>query len=277
MNSEYPVERRKSLRSHELAVIEHGFFDIPPRTRRLLVVAGVCGIVIVTIASLMGNKPTTIQVDKILHFSGYFVLAFVLFLGLRPTWYIGALLALIGMGVLIEELQPLNGRTRDMEDAIANSIGVAVGSIAGMVLRMVFAYLRKEVTTASIRRRLQIYPAGATVIREGSMLSKFYIIKSGQVRLIKRIDGQSRELTTLDPGEVIGAMGVIRGTKQFATAEATQTTTLYGMDLSELMESAGGVEHPVSLVLATFADKMQLLIDRLEQLEGTAPPSSESE
>lgn len=261
------VERRQSLRSQELAVIENGFFDIPPRTRQLLVVAGFCGIVIVTVASLMGNRPASIPIDKVLHFCGYFVLALVMFLGLRPVWYIPALLALIGLGFVIEELQPLNGRTRDMADAIANSIGAATGSIVGMVLRAIYAYIRKEVSTATIRRRLKIYPGGATILREGDMLSRFYIIKSGKVRLIKRTDGTSRELTTLGPGEVIGAMGVIRNTAQFASAEAIETTTLYGMDLAELMESVGGIEHPVSLVLSTFADKIQFLVDRIDQME----------
>lgn len=257
----------RSLRSQQLAVIAKGYFDIPPWTRNLLTVAGICGAIVVTVASLVGNQPATIEFDKILHFSGYFVLAFVMVLGLRPVWYIPGLLALVALGFLIEELQPLNGRSKDIEDAIANTIGVAAGAFAGILLRFIYSLIRKELTTAAIRRRLQTYPAGAMILAEGSRSKKFFIIKSGQVRIVKQVDDQPRELTTLGPGEVFGIMGIIQGTGHYASVQAIRPTTLFGMNLSELMDSAGGVEHPVSLVLATFADKMRELVDRLNELE----------
>lgn len=267
MNSVDRQPARRSLRSEQLAVIAKGAFDIPPGTRRVLIVAGVCGIIIAFVASLQGNRPSTIEIDKIMHFSGYFLLAFVFVMGLRPQMYIPGLIGLVLMGYVIEQIQPLTGRSKDIEDFYANTIGIAAGAVVGLIARFIYSLVRKELTTASIRRRLQTYPTGATILREGGRSNKLYIIKSGEVRLSKMVDDQPKELTTLGPGEVIGLLGCIQGTPQYSTVTALRPTAIYGLSLRELLESSGGKEHPVALVLTTFADKTRELVDHLNEIE----------
>ncbi len=264
-----PVQstQQSSLHSIQLAAITKGVFDIPPRTRRLLSIAGLCGIIIVIVASLQGNRPATIEVDKVLHFSGYFVLAFILVLGLSPKYYVPALLTLIGLGYLIEVVQPLNGRSRDIEDFFANTIGVGVGTFAGLIARGIYAFLKKEIAAIEVRRRLRNYSVGETILSEGAQTSRLFVIESGSVKLTKQFNGKSKDLTTLGPGDVIGLLGAIQGTPQYSTATAVSRTSIYGMDLSELMDSAGGVKHPVALVLSTFADKTRELVERVHELE----------
>jgi CRP-like cAMP-binding protein len=94
-------------------------------------------------------------------------------------------------------------------------------------------------------------------VREGDRVERFFIIKSGRVRLSRDVDGSERELAVMGPGEVVGALGVVRGEPQSGTLVALTPTSLYGMDLEELMDSAGGPEQPVSTVLRVLTDKLR--------------------
>ncbi len=84
------------------------------------------------------------------------MLALILVLGLRPVRYIPILPGLTGFGFLIEELQPLNGRSRDIGDGNANTIGLAVGALFGIVARFVYLAMRRELSTAAVRRRFRV-------------------------------------------------------------------------------------------------------------------------
>jgi hypothetical protein len=123
--------------SLQLAFLSRSVFDVPPGTRRLIAVAGVAGIVVVTVGSLVGGSEQTIEVDKILHFSGYAILAFLFVLARRPTLYVPGLLMLVGMGALIEYLQSFTGRSMDFADGVATTLGVAVGAAAALDPRRV--------------------------------------------------------------------------------------------------------------------------------------------
>ena len=117
--------------------------------------------------SLVGNRPETIPVDKIIHFSGDSVLACVFVLGLRPVLFVPLLLTLVAIGMTVELLQTLTGRQFDLADQYANALGVAVGGAVGLLLRSGHAYLRHELATAQVRRRLHVFHPGGTIYRQG--------------------------------------------------------------------------------------------------------------
>jgi VanZ family protein len=253
------------LKDIQLARLSRGVLDIPRRTRLLLAAAGLAGIALVAVESLVAGQPQTVPLDKILHFSGYGILALVFALAMRPRYCVPALLGLAAMGVIIEFLQTQTGRTYDLRDAYANATGVAIGGALGLAVRGVYALVRRELATARVRRRLVSYAPGQTVLREGEEVKRFFIIKSGRVRLSRNRDGTEQELAVMGPGEVVGALGVIRGEPQPGTVVAVAPTSLYGMDLEELMDSAGGPEQPVSTVLRALTDKLR------ELASGAAP------
>lgn len=89
--------------------------------------------------------------DKILHFIAYFGLAAMAaaaFKGRRPVAW--AVLALIGLGGVLELVQGLIGRDASMLDEIANALGAATGGIVG---RAVTEPLRRRFAEdANIRR-----------------------------------------------------------------------------------------------------------------------------
>jgi len=59
--------------------------------------------------------------------------------------------------------------------------------------------------------------AGATVIREGDVADRFYVIAEGCAVVTRRTAGGSEELAQLGPGEYFGEMGMITGQPRNAT------------------------------------------------------------
>jgi CRP-like cAMP-binding protein len=259
--------RGRGISSAQAALLSRAIFDIPPRTRNLIALAGVAGIVVVAVGSLNGGSEQTIQVDKILHFTGYFILAFLFVLALRPVLYVPALLALVAGGFLIEVLQPYNGRQMDVADGIANTLGVAVGAFVALLVRGAFSYVRRELAVAQVKRNLMHFGPKSTILREGARVRTLYVIKSGEVKLSKMVDGKCVEFGQAQAGDVVGTLGVLLGMPQFCTVEAVSPTTVYRMELMELMNSAGGHEQPVGVVLRSLAENLRVVAERAAKNE----------
>jgi CRP-like cAMP-binding protein len=83
------------------------------------------------------------------------------------------------------------------------------------------------------------------------------------VLLSRRAGDGEVELGRVGPREVVGAVSVIDGSPAVATATALIRTTVYRMSLEQVMESAGGREQPVSLLLEALAGYVRLAADRL--------------
>jgi hypothetical protein len=83
----------QSLNEWQLAQLSGMVLDIPPR---VLGIAAVMGVGFVAMQSLVGHQPGTIRVDKIIHFSGYAMLAAVFVMALRPAHFLPVLAVLSG-------------------------------------------------------------------------------------------------------------------------------------------------------------------------------------
>lgn len=235
--------------------------DIPEGTRNLLILTAVVGLIIAVVASLEGGQDSTLEIDKILHFVGYAALAMVLVLALRPKAYIPALLGLIALGVAIEFIQPLNSRGFEIADMVANVVGVAVGAGIGLVTRLVLARYRTESAAAEARRAIRRYEAGEVIFRQGREGRHFYVVKSGAVEVSREEEDEDLGLGTVEAGDVVGVVSVLRGERRLVTASAVGETYLYRMNLDRLTASAGGEDQPVSIVLRSLADMVKDLAE----------------
>jgi hypothetical protein len=191
----------QALPTHALALRSRRVLDIAPRTARVIAFAGATGVVFLVVGSLLGNRPATIGVDKMLHLSGYAVLAALFILSLRPRWYLPALAGLAALGLLIEFVQPLNRRTFDLGDALFNAVGLAIGAAAGLGVRLTYGYVKTELASACVRRNLIGVEPGATIVREGAHIDQFFIVKSGTVALYQQGDGERVLVSSVEPGE----------------------------------------------------------------------------
>jgi hypothetical protein len=220
--------------------------------------------------SLVGHQPGTIRVDKIIHFSGYAMLAAVFVMALRPAHFLPVLAVLLGIGFAIEYFQPLMGRERDLRDLAANALGIAIGAGTGLLVRAVYAWLRRDLALSAVSRKRMRYRPGAVLLREGEPVRAVHIIHSGEVKVTRLVDGHEHALATLGPGDVFGLLGLVQGRPQYATVTAQTPVTLYCLSLEELIESAGGAAQPVASVLQAAARTVRQLADQSAEPTGIA-------
>lgn len=256
------------VNDYQLALLSKSVFDIGPRMRFLIFLIGLIGIAMAFIESLQGGTAQSIPVDKIIHFSGYFILSATFALALRPILFVPGWLGLIGMSVGIEFLQRHTGRQFDVTDMIANAAGVLSGGVAGIGVRGIYAFIHKELAARRAHHRIHRFKKDAVLIREGDPIHDMYIIKQGRVRASRNVNGREVELMTAGAGEVLGVLGVLEDKPQYCTLRALEDTLIYRMDLDELMESAGGSELPISLVLTGMAAKLRMLANQMASSGG---------
>ncbi len=253
------------------SILSDVIYDVPAWLRGLLVVVGLCAVVVVVVTSLTGNQDYTVEVDKLLHFGGYMTLATIFVLGLRPAWYLPALILLGLVGFAVEYLQPFNARSRDMSDAIANLVGLTAGTVVGLLLRVIFRTIRTSANQLRMRQRRRSYSAGAIILRQGAEVSHLHIIERGEVRLTRDADGRPQIVGTLGPGDVIGLLGVLQKQPQFTTVEAVGNVTVQSLGLEDLLETTSGKPEPIVSVLKVMAKYIRSLADRVAEVEREIP------
>lgn len=246
--------------------------DLAPRTARLIAVAGAVGVVLVVVGSLTGNQPQTVEVDKLLHFGGYAVLAALFVVALSPRRYVLALSGLALLGAVIELLQPLNARSRDSLDLVANLLGIAVGAALGLGARLTYGAIKGELVSAHIRRNLLKRPAGAVIVREGEPIETFFIVRSGLVELSRTVDGGQVEVRVVGAGAMFGLLAEVLHIPQYATAVARTPVELYQVDFDAVIADAGGREQPLGVVLTALAQDLHEAWETIAALRGEARP-----
>lgn len=71
------------------------------------------------------------------------------------------------------------------------------------------------------------YQPGEYIFHEGDPGSEMFVISRGRVSIIKERDGTILPLSSIDPGEFFGEIGLIREGPRTASALATEETTLH--------------------------------------------------
>lgn len=246
------------------SILTQTVHDIPAWARAALVMVALCGVVVIVVASLMGRQEQTIAVDKLLHFSGYATIAMIFVLGLRPSFYLPALVLLAIMSITVEYLQPLNARNFDARDMVSNLIGLSVGFALGLVLRLAGRVMSSSIKQHQLARHRRSYSPGAMILQQGAPVQKFFVIEKGQVQLSREADGQRQVLGTMGPGEMFGLLGVLQAQSQYSTVEAVQATTVLCLDMEDL---AGDIPEQLRLVMHAMAKQVQKLADRVVEAE----------
>ena len=92
------------------------------------------------------------------------------------------------------------------------------------------AIFRRDISQLRMGRTDAIVPmrfsAGETIVREGELASRFYVITSGEVEVVQRIDGNDRQLRTLGPGRHFGEVALLQHSKRTASIRALTDTTV---------------------------------------------------
>jgi NADH dehydrogenase len=120
------------------------------------------------------------------------------------------------------------------------------------------AVMPDNLTPLPIGRSNTVVPmrfgAGETIVREGELSGRFYVITAGEVEVVQRVDGQDQVIRKLGPGDHFGEIALLRDIPRTATARARKETELYALDrdafLGAVTGHAGSSEAAETVVVA---------------------------
>jgi len=104
--------------------------------------------------------------------------------------------------------------------------------------------------------RMQTVPTGVTIYREGDPSVDVHFIQSGEVEILKDLDGSKMLLSVLGSGEILGEVGVVRNQPRSATVRARTRVELLTLTRAEFL-AAFGTENGVAL------NVLKMLCERL--------------
>jgi NADH dehydrogenase len=125
-----------------------------------------------------------------------------------------------------------------------------LGLIADWVSSVVFS---PDINQMKIARTDLIVPlrfaAGQEIIRQGEPGSRFYIVNTGKVEVVRRTGATETVLTSLGPGKYFGEVALLQASARTATVRAVEDTTVLSIarkDFTVLVEHLPVLERAMS-------------------------------
>ena len=108
---------------------------------------------------------------------------------------------------------------RTAPKGVSKALSVPGDSLSGLL-----AELRPDQQAAVMKSlKSETFPAGATIVRQGDIADKFYIIQKGEVEvLLEYPDRMPRVLNRLEKGAFFGEIGLLQGIPRTATVRALE-------------------------------------------------------
>jgi len=112
-----------------------------------------------------------------------------------------------------------------------------------------------------------VYEDGEVIVREEDPAARFFLIKSGKVKIsLRGHEGREVTLTYLGAGDFFGEMGILDGEPRSATATAAERTAALVGDHDDFLRKLE--EHPqIALhLLVTMSKRLRQADERIEDL-----------
>lgn len=144
-----------------------------------------------------------------------------------------------------------DNRILDVADRIVNMVdGRIISNVVVSESAVICEFLRKcplfaaltprTLTEVADKMMLERFAAGAIVLRQGDPGDKFYLIRSGRVRVLAGGPG-AKAIATLEEGDFFGEAALLSGDPRNATIEAVDDVELYSLgkdDFRAVIESS---------------------------------------
>jgi len=86
-----------------------------------------------------------------------------------------------------------------------------------------------ELNYLSSQLETETFKVGETVVRQGEIGDKFFIVEEGELRIFQQVDGRTVELNRQSPGDYFGEIALIQQSPRTATVEALSDATLFSL------------------------------------------------
>jgi NADH dehydrogenase len=105
------------------------------------------------------------------------------------------------------------------------------------------AIFRRDVSQLRMGRSDAVVPmrfsAGETIVRQGEIASRFYVITSGEVEVVQEVDGRQQQLRRLGPGRHFGELALLQNLKRTASVRAVTDTTVLALARQDFTSLVG--------------------------------------
>jgi len=115
-----------------------------------------------------------------------------------------------------------------------------------------------------------LLPSGTELFAEGSLGERAYVIKSGQLEILKDSDGRRVLLAVRQAGEVIGEMSLLESAPRFATVRARQDSVLLEINHKDLDHLLNTSPSAAKAMLHTITARLRSSETVLRQSEKMA-------
>ncbi|MEM6734142.1 MAG: cyclic nucleotide-binding domain-containing protein, partial [Myxococcota bacterium] len=110
------------------------------------------------------------------------------------------------------------------------------------------------------------FPKGTVLFDEHDLGSRMYVIRSGRVKIYRRVNNQEVVLAMLDAGEFFGEMALLENLPRSAAAMATEDSELIEVDQQTFEEMIRGNAEIAVRIMRKLASRVRELDRRLQNL-----------
>lgn len=137
----------------------------------------------------------------------------------------------------------------------------------------IFAGLSKaELDLFSERFVQENFPAGTQIIKQGYGGLKIYVLMEGRVEVYKTIDGDKVKITSLEPTEAFGELGVVDGEPASASIDAELdclTLSLGRDDFYDILQSSRELEAKIwRNLLVALCERLRTTTNQVQDYFG---------
>jgi CPA1 family monovalent cation:H+ antiporter len=153
--------------------------------------------------------------------------------------------------------ESLNGIDRRLEGLKSREIAELGVSPPQLLRNIPLLESLPEEAFSELAARLEerTFPAGEVIIRQGDAGTSLFLIARGVVRVSRTEDGETREISTLLPGDFVGEMALLHAERRTATVQAVTPVLAYEL---RAQEARGAVErYPAMLTALEEADRQR--------------------
>ena len=111
------------------------------------------------------------------------------------------------------------------------------------------------------------FAAGSIIFREGDDADFAYLIRGGQVEILKRTSGGDIPVALLGPGDIFGEMGIIDERPRSATARAVHDVRAGTLDQRTFVDMILASPRESLGVLRSLCERLRTITDHVRDIE----------